>query len=210
VTLTPVPDAPVAEIPWFEPPPVSAKLVIAGGFGVGKTTFISTLSEIPPLQTEAAMTEVGTSTDNRSLVPTKIATTVALDFGRVTADHDLVLYLFGTPGQERFGFMWNDIVDGSLGALVLVDPRRLANCYHAIDYFERRGLPFVVVLNHFDARYRPDRAALRYTLNLGPDVPLIDCDARDPESVRLALLTVMEHVLAPLACAGRAALVPTP
>jgi uncharacterized protein len=179
-----------------EPPPVSVKFVVAGGFGVGKTTFVATISEITPVHTEAALTEASAGTDDRSLVGQKVATTVAMDFGRVTADHDLFVYLFGTPGQERFGFMWDDITAGAVGVLILVDPRRLADSYPAIDYVEHRQLPFVVVLNHFDTRYRPDQAALRYTLNLEPGVPVLDCDARDHESVSVALIALLEHVVA--------------
>lgn len=176
-------------------PPIAVKFVIAGGFGVGKTTFVGSVSEITPVRTEATMTDVGRAVDDTSLVPMKESTTVAMDFGRITVDDGLALYLFGTPGQMRFGFMWDDIVEGALGALVLVDPRRIDDCFAALDYFEEQSIPFVVVLNHFESAHRPDVEAVRYALNVAPEIPFVDCDARDKESVKEALLTMLDHLL---------------
>jgi signal recognition particle receptor subunit beta len=167
------------------------KIVIAGGFGVGKTTTVSAISEITPLTTEAAMTAVASEVDRSRGVPAKTTTTVALDFGCITLDQDLKLYLFGTPGQDRFGFMWDDIASGALGALVIVDVRRMDDCYPAVDYFEHVGLPFVVAVNLFDDELTVDLVDVRWALAVGDDIPLITFDARDRLSVRDALLTVL-------------------
>jgi len=177
-------------------PPVPVKIVIAGGFGVGKTTTVSAISEIPPLTTEAAITSVAAQLDRTTDVPAKTSTTVALDFGCITIDDDLKLYLFGTPGQDRFGFMWNDLSQGALGALVIVDARRIDDCYPAVDYFEKVSLPFVVAVNLFDGRLTHDLDDLRWALAIDPAIPLITFDARDRYSVRDALLTVLRHALA--------------
>jgi signal recognition particle receptor subunit beta len=169
------------------------KIVVAGGFGVGKTTAVSAISEITPLTTEAAMTAVASEVDKSRDVLAKTTTTVALDFGCITLDQDLKLYLFGTPGQDRFGFMWDDIANGALGALVIVDVRRMGDCYPAVDYFEHVGLPFVVAVNLFDGEFAVDLGDVRWALAVNDDVPLITFDARDRRSVRDALLAVLRR-----------------
>ncbi len=174
-------------------PPTPVKLVIAGGFGVGKTTAVSAISEITPLSTEAAITSVSAQIDRTGDVPAKTTTTVALDFGCITIDRDIKLYLFGTPGQDRFGFMWRDISRGALGALVIVDTRRIDDCYPAVDYFEQEGLPLVVAVNCFDGNLVHDLDDVRWALAINNDTPLITFDARDKLSVRDALLAVLRR-----------------
>lgn len=178
-----------------ERPPLPVKLVIAGGFGVGKTTAVGSISEITPLTTEASITEVAAGVDDLTQTPGKTTTTVAMDFGCVTIDPTLKLYLFGTPGQERFAFMWDDVVQGALGGLVVVDTRRLDDCYAAVDYFEHRRLPFVVAVNAFDGRVEHDLDEVRWALDVADQVPLIVFDARERGSVRDALLAVLELAL---------------
>ncbi|WP_329015493.1 ATP/GTP-binding protein [Micromonospora rifamycinica] len=176
-------------------PPIPVKLLIAGGFGVGKTTTVGAISEIAPLTTEAEMTSAGIGVDDPGLGSAKTTTTVAMDFGCVTIDRSLKLYLFGTPGQHRFGFMWDDLARGALGALVVVDSSRLDDCYPAIDFFERAGLPFVVGVNAFDGRLTHELGAIRWALAIGDHVPLVQFDARDRLSVRDALLVVLDRAL---------------
>ncbi|OLB75289.1 MAG: ATP-binding protein [Actinobacteria bacterium 13_2_20CM_2_71_6] len=182
--------------PRRQRPPIPVKIVIAGGFGVGKTTAVSVISEIPPLTTEAAITSVAAQIDRTGEVPAKTSTTVALDFGCITIDDDLKLYLFGTPGQDRFGFMWHDLSQGALGALVIVDARRIDDCYPAVDYFEKVRLPFVVAVNMFDGELTHELADLRWALAIDAAIPLVTFDARDRLSVRDALLAVLRHTRA--------------
>jgi len=176
-------------------PPVPVKIIVAGGFGVGKTTTVASISEIAPLTTEAEMTEVAVGVDNPRTASLKTTTTVAMDFGCVTIDQSLKLYLFGTPGQDRFGFMWDNMVHGALGALVVVDSSRLDDCYQPVDYFERAGLPFAVAVNTFNGNLTYDLAEIRWALAVNDRVPIVTFDARQRTSVRDALLVVLEQAL---------------
>jgi signal recognition particle receptor subunit beta len=186
-------------------PLVTTKILIAGGFGVGKTTLIGAISEIRPLQTEETLTDRSIGVDDVAGVESKTTTTVAMDFGRITLHDKLVLYLFGTPGQERFWFMWDELAFGALGAVVMADTRRLANSFPSVDYFEHRGTPFIVGVNCFDGAERHNPEDIRVALDLEPDVPIVLFDARNRESVKQVLITVVEHVLGEATARQRAA-----
>jgi signal recognition particle receptor subunit beta len=174
--------------------PKALKIIIGGGFGVGKTTAVGAISEISPLTTEAEMTALSIGVDQPG-GPAKVTTTVAMDFGRVTIDAGLKLYLFGTPGQPRFGFMWDDLTVGALGAVVVVDSRRIEDCHAAVDYFERARIPLVIAVNAFDGRLAHDLAEIKWALSVGDEVPVVAFDARSRASVRDTLLTLLDRAL---------------
>jgi signal recognition particle receptor subunit beta len=175
--------------------PVAIKILIAGGFGVGKTTLVSTASEIRPLRTEGARSEAGRAADDVAGMQPKESTTVAMDFGRITFENNIVLYLFGTPGQRRFWFMWDGLARGAVGAVVLADTRRLPDAFGAIDFFEQRRTPFVVAVNHFDGAPRYGEARIRVALDLDPGVPIVMCDVRRRESAIQVLIAIVEHAM---------------
>ncbi|WP_089156103.1 GTP-binding protein [Micromonospora sp. NBS 11-29] len=177
------------------PLPTAIKILIAGGFGVGKTTMVGAVSETRPLRTEEVLTETGIGIDDLSGVEAKSTTTVAMDFGRITLSDDLVLYLFGTPGQDRFWFVWDELALGALGAVVLADTRRLADCFPSIDYFEGRGTPFVVAVNCFEGARQFRLDEVQAALDLDPGVPVVLCDARQRESAKEVLITLLEHAM---------------
>jgi len=175
--------------------PSALKLLIAGGFGVGKTTFVGAVSEIEPLRTEELLTTASVGTDKLTGVESKSTTTVAMDFGRITISRDHVLYLFGTPGQERFWFMWDELSLGAMGAVVMADTRRLEDCFAAVDFFESRGIEFLVAVNEFDDALRYQVDDVRSALDLKPDTPVVFCDARDRRSATGVLIDLIKHLL---------------
>lgn len=195
-TVRPVAAGPAA--PSAQPakaPPLPVKVIVSGGFGVGKTTTVRALSEIEPLQTEAAMTSMSLGVDVAAQGSGKTTTTVAMDFGRVTLDESIVLYMFGTPGQDRFGFMWNDLCEGALGGIVLVDPERLDDCYTALDYFESINLPYVIAVNYFSTTNQLTLDRVREMTDVDQHVPMLSIDARERDQVRRAVLALLHLIL---------------
>ncbi|WP_283139427.1 GTP-binding protein [Rhizohabitans arisaemae] len=184
-------------------PPIALKILVAGGFGVGKTSMVGSISEIRPLRTEEVLSDVGVGVDDTDGIEEKRTTTVAMDFGRLTLREGLAVYLFGTPGQQRFWFMWDELSLGALGAVVLADTRRLTDCFPSVDYFERQGTPFIVAVNCFDNAQRYEPGDVRIALDLDADVPVMLCDARKRESVKHVLITLVEHSMRTMATSVR-------
>lgn len=188
-------DMSAAPASTIESVPLPVKIVVAGGYAVGKTTFVGSISEIDPLTTEAALTTVSADVDNEGDATSKTSTTVAMDFGRVGLGDELVLYLFGTPGQDRFRFMWDELTRGAIGAVVLLDTRRFEDCFGAVDYFEQAQVPFVVAINEFHSKLHHTPEEVREALDISPDVPVLTTDARERQRTKITLLELVEHAL---------------